>query len=343
MKLITFTIPSYNSESYMRRCIDPLLVGGEDVEILIINDGSKDRTGAIADEYAAKYPTIVKAIHQENGGHGSGVNAGLLAATGLYFKVVDSDDWVDETSLKTFLTTLKTHLLQNLDIDLYITNFVYEHVADNTRFVMRFRKLVPPNRVIGWKDIKRFPPQTFMLMHALMYKTDKLRKSGMVLPKHTFYVDNIYAYQPLPYMERIYYLNLNFYHYFIGRADQSVNINNFVKRYDQQNRVMHLMVDAYSYQQLKAMEKGLRRYMFHFIGIIMLNTMLFNIGGEDEPQKRKKAYNDMWQYIKEKDRKLYYKLLYRSYPALAAHTPYKIRRLTMLNGYKLATKAIKLG
>lgn len=81
----------------MRNCIESLLPGGEEVEIIIVDDGStKDRTAEIADEYAAKYPTIVKAVHQENGGHGQAVNTGLKNATGLYFKVVDSDDWLDE-------------------------------------------------------------------------------------------------------------------------------------------------------------------------------------------------------------------------------------------------------
>ena len=96
MKLLSIAIPSYNSEGFMRNCIESLLPGGEEVEIIIVNDGSKDGTGAIADEYAAKYPTIVKAVHQENGGHGEAVNAGLRNATGLYYKVVDSDDWVNE-------------------------------------------------------------------------------------------------------------------------------------------------------------------------------------------------------------------------------------------------------
>ncbi|MDE6845313.1 MAG: glycosyltransferase, partial [Lachnospiraceae bacterium] len=94
MKLLSVAIPCYNSEAYMRKCIDSLLMGGEDVEILIVDDGSTDRTGVIADEYENRYPSIVKAIHKENGGHGSAVNAGLEHASGLYFKVVDSDDWV---------------------------------------------------------------------------------------------------------------------------------------------------------------------------------------------------------------------------------------------------------
>ena len=98
MKLLTVTIPCYNSENYMKKCIDSLLVGGEDVELIIVDDGSTDGTAGIADEYAKKYPSIVKAIHKENGGHGSAVNEGIENASGLFFKVVDSDDWVKESA-----------------------------------------------------------------------------------------------------------------------------------------------------------------------------------------------------------------------------------------------------
>ena len=94
-KLITFAVPCYNSAAYMRHCIETLLSAGEQAEIILVDDGSvKDETPAICDEYAAKYPTIVKAIHQENGGHGEGVNQGIRNAQGMYFKVVDSDDWL---------------------------------------------------------------------------------------------------------------------------------------------------------------------------------------------------------------------------------------------------------
>ena len=100
-KLITFAVPCYNSAAYMRHCIETLLSAGEQAEIILVDDGSvKDDTPAICDEYAAKYPTIVKAIHQENGGHGEGVNQGIRNATGLYYKVVDSDDWLDTDALK---------------------------------------------------------------------------------------------------------------------------------------------------------------------------------------------------------------------------------------------------
>lgn len=106
MKLLSVAIPCYNSEAYMSKCINSLLIGGEEVEIIIVDDGSSDRTAEIADDYAEKYPTIVKAIHQENGGHGQAVNTGIKNATGLYFKVVDSDDWVNQDAYYEVLKTL---------------------------------------------------------------------------------------------------------------------------------------------------------------------------------------------------------------------------------------------
>ena len=122
MKLLSITIPCYNSEAYMEKCIESLLPGGEDVEILIVDDGSHDGTARIADEYASRYPTIVKAIHKENGGHGSAVNTGLENATGLYFKVVDSDDWVQEEAYRKILDTL-TELTGGEDVlDMLISN-----------------------------------------------------------------------------------------------------------------------------------------------------------------------------------------------------------------------------
>ena len=129
MKLLSVTVPCYNSQAYMRNCVDSLLEGGELVEILIVDDGSKDDTAKIADEYAAKYPTIVKAIHQENSGHGGAVNTGIKNATGLYFKVVDSDDWVNAEAYHKILDKLEEITGGPQVLDMMISNFVYENRA----------------------------------------------------------------------------------------------------------------------------------------------------------------------------------------------------------------------
>ena len=116
MKLVSFAVPCYNSENYMRHCVDTLLTGGDKIEIILVNDGSTDQTGAIADEYKEKYPDIIKVVHKENGGHGSGIMAGLKEAEGLYYKVVDSDDWADPEALQKILQVIEELLLGMKDV-----------------------------------------------------------------------------------------------------------------------------------------------------------------------------------------------------------------------------------
>lgn len=245
MKLLSIAIPCYNSQDYMENCIESLLVGGEEVEILIVDDGSSDRTAEIADDYARKYPTIVKAIHQENGGHGEAVNAGIRNATGLYFKVVDSDDWVNKEAYVQILKTLYELLRGPQTVDLLISNFVYEKQGATRKKIMQYRKCLPQDRIFGWEEVKHMPKGKYLLMHSMIYRTKLLHECNLELPKHTFYVDNLFAFEPLPYVKNMYYLDVNFYRYFIGRDDQSVNEKVMIKRIDQQIRVNKLMVNAY--------------------------------------------------------------------------------------------------
>lgn len=342
MKLISFAIPSYNSENYLHHAVDTILSAGEDVEILIINDGSTDGTAAIADAYAEKYPTIVRAIHKPNGGHGSGVNRGLQEATGLYYKVVDSDDWVNEKALKELVLTVKRHVSKGIEADLYITNYIYDHAEDNTKNYRRWSRQMPVGRMFTWSEVKEYYGPEIMMMHSLMYKVSVLREYGLNLPEHTFYVDNIFAYAPLPHTRKLFYLNVDLYHYFIGRADQSVNLANMTKRYDQQIRVMKLMIDAYSYDEIMAMEAGLRKYMLHNLSAIMMNTLMFCCSGGDD-EERRKAYDGLWAHILERDPKLYDHLRKKGLPALVCWMPWKLRGVTMLYGYKALCKIVKLG
>ena len=215
MKILSVAIPSYNSQDYMRKCIESLLPGGDDIEIIIVNDGSKDRTGEIAEEYVSRYPGIVKAVHQENGGHGEAVNTGLKNATGLYFKVVDSDDWVDERTLPKIIATLKKLVAGPDTVDAVISNFVYDKVGAKRKKVMQYRKYMPTEKVFEWKDLKKMRAGKYILMHSMIYRTNLLRECGLELPKHTFYVDNLFVFQPLPSVKKMYYIDDLFYHYYI--------------------------------------------------------------------------------------------------------------------------------
>ncbi|MBO7362599.1 MAG: glycosyltransferase family 2 protein, partial [Lachnospiraceae bacterium] len=220
MKLLTITIPCYNSAAYMRKAIESLLPGGDDVEILVVNDGStKDNTLEIAREYEEKYPGIVRAIDQPNKGHGGAVNTGIQNATGLFFKVVDSDDWVKKSAYAKILGKLKEIVMCGEKLDLLISNYVYEKDGEKKKKVIHFRRMFPQDEIFTWSDCHHFSKGHYILMHSAIYRTQILRDSGMVLPEHTFYVDNIFVFEPLPFVNTMYYMDVNLYRYYIGRED----------------------------------------------------------------------------------------------------------------------------
>ena len=229
-------------------CITSILEGSayaSDVEIIIVDDGSHDETPQKADEWEARYPGIIRAVHQENGGHGMAVMAALREAQGVYYKVVDSDDWLDGQALSAMLSILRGFIERDLRVDLFISNYVYEKVHEGTHNTVSYRMALPRKKIFGWDEMGRFRPDQNLLMHSLCYRTDVLRDEGLPMPAHTFYVDNIYAYVPLPRCRTMYYADIDLYRYFIGREGQSVNEATMVKRLDQQFRVTRIMMNSF--------------------------------------------------------------------------------------------------
>ncbi|MFC4320055.1 glycosyltransferase family 2 protein [Litchfieldia salsa] len=335
MKLLSVVIPCYNSQDYMKYCIESLLPGGEDVELLIVNDGSVDKTANIADEYAKRYPTIVKAIHQENGGHGEAVNAGIRHASGLYFKVVDSDDWVDIRAYLKILETLRDLVQQEKSVDMVISNFVYEKEGTRYKKVMKYDNVLPEGTIFTWNDIKSFRKGQYILMHSVIYRTQLLRDCGLELPKHTFYVDNLYVYTPLEHVKSIIYVNVDFYRYFIGREDQSVQENIMIRRIDQQIKVNKLMIEQVDLE--KVHHPMLRDYMLRHLEIVtVVSTILLIRSGTAENLKKKK---ELWLYIKNNDIELYHSLKYGLMGGLI-NLPGRAGRSISVGAYKISQRLV---
>lgn len=331
MKYITFAIPSYNSENYMRHALSSLLVCKEDIEILVIDDGSKDNTLKIAKEYEKKYPGIVKAIHKENGGHGSGVNKGLELAQGLYYKVVDSDDWVDEESLKKVIATIKQLKKEKKDVDMMVVNYVYER--EDGQKEINYHKTLPANQIFTWDEVGHFKKDAYLLMHSVIYKTELLKKINLKLPEHTFYVDNIFVYYPLPFVKTMYYLDVPFYRYFIGREDQSVNEKVMIGRIDQQIFVTKTMIDFFDPYDYWEENKRCAKYLIHYMDIMMsVSTILLQV---ENSETSKKKIKDLWQYLEEKNRKLYKTCL------LSLSGATRLPRFLSVPGYRIARKIYK--
>lgn len=330
MKLLSVVVPCYNSEAYMGDCLDSLLVGGELLEIIIVNDGSSDLTAEIADNYLRRFPAIIKVIHQENGGHGMAINSGLKEATGEYLKIVDSDDWVDEEALKAILTLIEA-LAEDGGVDMIINNYVYEKVGARYKKSINYSSTLPSDRVFSWDEVN-LPIGKYLLMHALIYRRTILVECQLRLPKHTFYVDNLYAFEPLPLVNRMYYLNVDFYRYFIGRDDQSVNEKNMIARIDQQLLVNRRMVDFYSLAELTDDQK---KYMRQYIEIItsVSSVMLLKDGSSENLQKKAR----LWSYIAQKNYPLY-RTMRKSIIGYSVNLPGKTGRYTVISVYRVLQK-----
>lgn len=338
-KLITFAIPSYNSGSFMHKCIDSLLASeAEDIEIIIVNDGSKDNTAEVADSYAEKYPDIVRAIHQENGGHGEGVNQGMRNAKGKYYKVVDSDDQLDPEELKKLLARMREIDAEGKEIDMYACNYVYVRIDDGSRRPMSYKHIFPHEKICTWDDTRAFDPSQYLMMHSVIYRTELLRSLNFELPKHTFYVDNLYMYVPFPHVKSIYYMDLDLYLYFVGSNEQSVSEKNMIKRIDQQILVTRLMIDAYVLDDIKEQSRALYKYMLHELSLMMTICSVFLcIDGSKEAIKKHK---DIWKYLKSKDSKTYRKLRYTSIAAFSK-LPGKPGRKAFVAGYRMVHRIYK--
>ncbi len=314
MKLLSFAVPCYNSAAYMRRCVDSLLAGGDDLEIIIVDDGSTDSTGAIADEYQARHPGLVQAVHQANGGYGEGVNRALAQASGAYFKVLDSDDWADEKGLAGLLALMRSFMGDAAAPDLIICNYVFEHDASGASHTAHFHRLLPRGRLFAWDEIGRFGPTRFLQLHALSYRTALLRETIPQLPRHTFYTDNILAYQPLPSVRSLYYLDIPLYHYRLGRDDQTVDEKVMIRHIGEHARVIGILIDTIDYRAVLKEQPRLGRYLVHGLSAqVLVSSLMMTLGGAPE-QLRMKA--QLWERLRGADRGLYLRMRHFSLSAL---------------------------
>ena len=279
MKLLTVTVPCYNSQDYMEKCINSLLRGGERVEVIVIDDGSKDNTGAIADRYAAQYPDIVRVIHQENGGHGAGINAGLKAATGKYFKVVDSDDEVC-ADFVSFLDRLELCDQQG-SVDLFVTNYYYVHTDGIGDRSINYSNVLPEGRIFTWGETKRFQIHQMLTIHSSTFRTEVMRRVGGELPRKVFYEDNLMVCRTLPFVERMFYMDIDLYRYTIGREGQSVQDDVSRRRYTHHIQIAEACFKSVDLDSLTVRQH--QQYMKHELFMLFgIATIFSRLNKSDE-------------------------------------------------------------
>lgn len=334
-KLLSIVVPTYNVEKYLRRCLDSFCIEeiGDRMEVLVINDGSTDSSAEIAGEYVSKHPQIFRLVNKENGGHGSTINRGIEEAKGRYFKVVDSDDWVDEEALLKVLKTLRFMIKEDKKLDMLLSNYVYDKQGAKRKKTMSYRSAMNSKHITSWDGAIKFKKSQYILMHSVIYRTQMLKECGLELPKHTFYVDNLYVFKPLPSVKRLCYIDVDFYHYFIGREDQSVNEKVMIGRIDQHIKVAKIMIDEYSNMDIQS--KKLDKYMLQYLDMMMcIASVMLILDGSREALKKK---TELWSWLKENYPDIYKKLRY-SIMGISMNLPTGAGRAFSKLAYKVTQK-----
>ncbi len=238
-KVLTIVIPAYQVEKYIDKTIKSLLQPQilDEIEILVINDGSHDNTELIAKQYEKKYPNSLKVINKENGGHGSTINVGINNATGKYLKVIDGDDWVETDGIIGLVNELK-----KVNCDMVINPFY--KVNNNTGY----------QELVSYKEIKNNKETLFdsldsrgmrYYMHSITYKTKILLDNMIHIDENLFYVDMEYILYPIPNIETVLFLDKPVYNYRIFTQEQSMSIENIQKRRNQHKTVLFNAIDYF--------------------------------------------------------------------------------------------------
>lgn len=304
MAYLTIVVPAYNSEAYLGRCLDSLLENIEDLEVLVVNDGSTDSTPEIAESYARRFPENIRVIHKENSGHGSGVNAGMAAATAPWFKVLDSDDRFDGKGLKRLLDLIKElESSERIRPDMIITDFYYEIHRDIdgedvvNMELLDYMNVFRKEGHLSWSRVKSFRVDQLLMLHSICYRTEILKKVNLKLPEKTYYDDQIYVYEPLPHVRRMYYLNTPVYLYYIGRDEQSIKMDNVVKNVDMQIYVTLEMMRRVPLESVRP--QRLQRYMYrHLARMVAMCIMPLSKEGTSESRRQ---INRLWDELERID------------------------------------------
>ena len=240
MILLTIAVPSYNAEAYLERCLssmaDERFVGK--LEVLVVDDGSTDATSDIAGAFIERYPDIFRLISKKNGGHGSAVNAGIDAARGEYFRIVDADDWVTTDSLAALLDAMEM-----AGPDVFIDERIEFHEGNGWTEQVYLPQFAKDGEMLAFEEITGMEYTRCISMHTLTTATRLLREHNIRLLEHTYYVDMQYVIGVASFAETVYLLRRGVYNYRLGSSQQSVNYLNYVKNYNQHDRVLKACVD----------------------------------------------------------------------------------------------------
>lgn len=283
-KLLTVSIAAYNVEKYIKECLNSFIDKSfmDDIEVLVINDGSVDNTALIADRYQKKYPDTFRVINKENGGHGSAVNCGIAEAKGKYFKTVDGDDWVDKRAFKELIDFIKV-----TDVDVISTDYWW--VDDATKD--KIKKIENTFKGIKYRKKYLFDnvcSDIYINIHAMTIKTEILQNNNITLDKHCFYVDAEYVLFPVPYINTIAFLKKPVYMYRLGLSTQSMDILNMQKNCSHHEKVTRRIIGLYNSSNKKNLSYSKRKYLEKAVAKLVTSQIKIYLSYPASPEMKRK-------------------------------------------------------
>ena len=300
MKQLTIAVPAFNSEKFLHICLDSMAGLDDRLEIIVINDGSVDGTLQVAKEYEEKYPDQIVVIDKENGGHGSGINVGLEIARGRFYKVVDSDDWIESDNLKKILDAL-----ERSSADTVVTG--YKSVNMRSGNVIEYPVVIPKENDSEETQIygAEIPMETFAIIfdqmatsysfHGLCYRTEFLREIDFSVSEKVFFEDQEYAILPFLFVKTILLLPYFFYDYQIGSAGQSVDFTNQARRANDLKQVYTKMMDYYHFR--KPQEDYRKRFFVKRLAISLVSYYAVVLVKSDDKQMGRKEAEGLRTYV----------------------------------------------
>lgn len=287
-KILTISVAAYNAALDLERCLNSMLYTdiADKLEIIVVNDGSQDNTAEVAQKYVKKYPDIVQLINKENGGHGSTINASIQAATGKYYKIVDSDDWVDKNGIEKLVNELET-----VDADLVLNPF-YTVDAETKKITNTFMPYPDNQKLAEVQTMDRADGITIP-MHSITFHTDIIKKMGAIISEKCFYVDLEYTIFATTYVKNFICYDFPVYHYLLGTATQSVNIQNLIKRRNQHLHVIKRITGFYLHHR-EQMHPKIRSLILYSIRFSTMTQCKIYFNMDPKESKEEIVTFDQW-------------------------------------------------
>jgi len=246
-KILTVIVPSYNMEAYLPKCLSSFIINDKELlqklEVIVVNDGSKDRTSEIAHEFETKYPGVFRVIDKENGHYGSCVNRGLKEAQGVYVKTIDADDWVDNGNFAEYLVFIDRLVKNGNSVDLILNDFDFVHPDGVPYKTQSYSFVTEPDFTIAGFT---FNNGRALWMHAIAYKTDNVRRINYSQMEGVSYTDEEWLSLPMTVVKTLAYFPKVVYKYLMGRVGQTCDPDEYLRNYWMLIKILKKLLMQYS-------------------------------------------------------------------------------------------------